>query len=232
MSETYAGSGYAEDGEVQARVGGVLLVGISFLAACLVLAGLIYATGTSGRHNAAVLAADCEPSLFMSGLPCTTQQMVISQYQAIVNPAIKQLTADTTAYQADKSHLAAAEAALTAEVATEQALDNSLAAMAFTPQNRARALALVTNASATGNQVVPPAAITFTPQATVVADALIRANQALAKLTVEQARSSSLTQLRSFNQKAQAADAAVQSEMKLLREVVTAPLTANQSGDG
>ncbi len=218
---------YAEDGDVQARIGGFLLMAIAILAGILVIAGLIYAMGTGARHRAAVLAGGCEPSLFISGLPCTTQQMVISQYEGIVNPAIRQLTADTAAYRANEGrHLVAAEAALTAEVATEQALDNSLAAMTFTPQNRARALALNTNASATGNQNVPPAAITFTPQMTVVADALIQANQALANLTAEQARSSSLTELRSFNPRAEAAGAAVQTEMKLLHEAVTAPLTA------
>jgi hypothetical protein len=95
--------------------------------------------------------------------------------------------------------------------------------MTFTPQNRARAVALVTTASSTGNQNVPPAAITLTPQMTVVADALIQANQALAKLTAEQARSSSLTQLQSFNPKAEAAGAAVQTEMKLVLKVLHSP---------
>jgi hypothetical protein len=221
MSETYA-----DYSEQQARFGGFLLVAIAILAGILVLAGLIYAAGTSARHKAAVLAGGCEPTLFMSGLPCTTQQMVIGQYEAVVNPVIKQLTAETVAYQAnEKRHLVAAEAALTAEVATEQTLDSSLAAMTFTPQNRARALALVTTASSTGNQNVPPAAITFTPQMTVVAYALIRANQAVAKLTAEQARSTSLTQLRSFNPRAAAADAAVETQMALLRKAVNAALT-------
>jgi hypothetical protein len=224
MSETYAGGGHAADGEVQERVGGVLLVAMSFLAALLVIAGLIYATGTGARHKAAVLAAGCEPSLFISGLPCTTQQMVISQYEGILNPAIKQLTADTGAYLAnEKRHLVAAETALTAQVATEQALGNSLAAMTFTPQNRARAVALITNASSTGNQVVPPAAITLTPQMTVIADALIQADQALAKLTAEQARSSTLTQLRSFSHRVQVAGGAVQTEMRLVLKALHSP---------
>jgi len=233
MSETYAGrgyagGGYAEDDEERTALGGVLLVSISILATFLVLAGLFYAMGTSARHKAAVLAAGCEPTLYYMRLPCITQQMVISQYEATVNPAIKQLTADTAAYRTNElRRLVAAEAALTAEVATEQALDNSLAAMAFTPQNRARALELITNASSTGNQTPPSASITFTPRMTVVADALIQANQALAKLTAEQARSTSLTQLRSFNAKAEAAGAAVLAEMKLLRQAVHAPLAAS-----
>lgn len=224
MSESYAG-GAADD----TAVGGLMVVAISILAGILVLAGLIYATGTSARHKAAVLAAGCEPGLYLMRLPCITQQMLITQYEATVNPAIKQLTVDTAAYRTnERGHLIAAEAALTAEVATEQALDNSLAAMTFTPQNRARSIALITNASSTGNQVPPSAAITFTPQMTVVADALIQDNQALAQLTAEQARSSSLTQLRSFNAKAAAAGLAVQTEMKLVVKAIETPLTANQ----
>jgi hypothetical protein len=224
MSQTYVD--YAEE---QERFGGILLAAIAILAGILVLAGLIYATGTSARHKAAVVAAGCEPSLFISGLPCTTQQMVIAQYQGIVNPAIKQLTADTAAYQASERHkLVAAEGALTAEVATEQALDNSLAAMAFTPANRARALALITSAASNGNTPIPSAAVTFTPQVTGIADALVRDNQALTRLTAEQARSSSLTQLLSFNARVDAADATVQTEMKLVLRAIEMPLTANQ----
>jgi hypothetical protein len=223
MSETYAGD-YDDE---RTAFGGVLLVTISFVATILVIAGFIYATGTNTRHTAAVLAAGCEPSLYLMRLPCITQQMVISQYEGTVNPAIKQLTAESAAYHANERHnLVAAEAALTAEVTTEQALDNSLAAMAFTPQNRARSVALITNASSTGNQTPPPAAIMFTPHMTVVADALIQANQALAKLTAEQGRSSSLTQMRSFNPRTEAAGVAVQTDMKLLLKAVHSPLTA------
>ena len=225
MSETYAPDEYAREGTE--RTGGVILAAVSCLSAVLVIAGLIYATGTGPRHNAAVLAAGCEPSLFISGLPCVTQQMVISQYEATVNPAIKQLTADTAAYHINENrHLVAAEAALTAEVSTEQALDSSLAAMTFTPQNMANANALNTNAASNGNNM-PSGAITFTPRMTVVANALIQADQALEKLTSEQAQSTSLTKLRSFNPRAEALGAAVQTEMKLLRQAVNAPLATN-----
>jgi hypothetical protein len=229
MSETYDWGGtYATDGQDETRAGGVILMVASFVAAVLVIAGLIYAAGASGRHKAALAAADCEPSLFITGLPCTTREMVFSQYEGIVTPASKQLNTDMAAYRAnDRRNLVAAETALTAEVTTEQALDNSLAAVAFTPQNRATALALITNATSTGNPV-PSAAITLTPQTTVIADALIQANQALAKLTAEQARSTSLTQLRSFNHRVQVASAAVQADMKLLRNAISAAPTASQ----
>ena len=219
--ETYAGGG-------EERAGFVILMVAAFLSALLVTAGLIYATGASGRHKAALTAAGCEPSLFISGLPCTTQQMLVSQYEGIVPPASKQMNADMAAYHANERHnLVAAEAALTAELATEQTLDNSLAAVTFTPQNRTKALALITTDASTG---VPLAAVTFTPQITVIADALVQADQALATVIAAQVRSSSLRQLRSYNHRVQVATAAVQKEMKLLLKAVDTPPTANQEG--
>ncbi len=224
MSETYAAKIHATGSRDQTRTGGVILMVASSVAAVLVIVGLVYAAGASGRHKAALAAVGCEPSLFISGLPCTTRQMLISQYEGIVTPASKQVNADMAAYHANESHnLVAAEAALMAEVATEQTLDNSLAAVTFTPQNRAKADALITNAASNGNNPVPLAAVTFTPQITVIADALIQANQARAKLLAEQARSSSLTRLRSFNHRVQIASAAVQTEMKLLLVAVDSP---------
>ena len=154
--------------------------------------------------------------------------MLVTQYNAIVTPASRQLSADMVAYTAnERDDLAAAEAALTAEVGTEQSLDNSLAAVTFTPQNRATALALITSASSAGNPV-PLAAVTFTPQMTVIADAMIEADQARAALTAEQARSTSLTKMRSFNQRVQMASAAVKTDMKLLLQAVDVPVSASQ----
>jgi hypothetical protein len=67
------------------------------------------------------------------------------------------------------------------------------------------------------------AAAIFTPQVTAIADALIQANQARAELTAEQARSSSLTRLRSFNQRVQVASVAVQTEMTLIGKALDSP---------
>jgi hypothetical protein len=215
---------YSSDERERTAAGSVLLGFISSLAAILVIAGLIYATGASARHKAALLQAGCEPSLFILGLPCTTVWMVHRQYKAIVNPAIRQLNADAAAYHANEGNdLVAAEAALTSEVATEQALDKSLAAVMFTPKNRATANTLITYATSFGNPL-PMAAVTFTPQMTVVADALVRDILALATLTAKQARSSSLTELRSFNSRVMVATAAAQTELKLLRTAVYQPL--------
>jgi hypothetical protein len=167
---------------------------VSLLAALLVTAGLIYATGTGERHEAALAAAGCEPSLSPSGLQCTTAQMLTGEFTAIMAAASQQLSTDMAAYTAnERRHLAAAETALTAEVMSEHAFDTSLAG------------------------------ITFPPAIAPIAKALIQANQARAALTAEQARSTSLTRMRSFNHRAQVAGAAVQTETKLLSKALDSP---------
>jgi hypothetical protein len=222
MSETYS------DDYERETVGGFLIVAISILSGILVLAGLLYAAGTGARHKTALAVNNCEPSMSPSGIPCNTEQMVISEFNGIVNPASKLLAADMAAYRTNEGHhLAAAEAALTSEVAAERALDNSLAAVAYTPQNYANAIVLITNAFDSGGST-PGAAILLTPQATVIANAAVRDNQALATLTAQQAQSTSLTQIRSFNTRVEADTAAVQAEMKLIGKTLAAPITAAQ----
>src|SRR5579875_2540623 len=129
MSETYASGG-----QRRPATGGVMLTVSSSVAALLVIAGIIYALGTGERHQAALAAAGCEPSLSPSGLPCTTAKMLASRYMAIMTPASQQLNADAASYTAHEWHdLGAAEAALTAEVAAEHAFDTSLAGIKFPP---------------------------------------------------------------------------------------------------
>jgi hypothetical protein len=218
---------YADDYEPE-TLGGFLVVAISILSGILVLAGLFYATGAHARNQSALALNNCEPSQSPSGLPCNTQQMVISEYSGIVNPASKLLAGDMAAYKIDEGrHLAAAESALTSEVATERALDTSLAAIAYTSQNYANAINLITIAFDSGANT-PGAAILLTPQATAVANAAIRDNQALAALTAQQAQSTSLIKLRSFNSRIGADTAAVEAEMKLIGKTLAAPITAAQ----
>jgi len=194
----------------------------------LVIAGLIYAIGMSARHRAAAAASDCEPALFTTGLPCVRQQMEVRHYEGIVTPAVQQLVTESAAYAAnERRNLAAAETALTAEVSTEQGLDASLDTLMYTPQSKAASVALIANAASFGNPV-PVAAVIFTPQITVIANRLVQDIQALATLTAEQARSSSLTQLRSFNARIRVATVAVQGEMQLVREAVDTPPTASE----
>jgi hypothetical protein len=223
MSGTYAWPGQDRS---MAKVGQVIILVAAMLSALLVIAGLIYATGTNTRHKAALAAAGCEPSLFISGLPCTTEQMMASHYEAIVTPATQQLNTQIAAYAvSERRDLAAAEAALTAEVTSVNAFDTGLAAATFTPQNRATADALIQNATSNATPV-PLAAALFTPQVTAVADALIQANQTLAKLLAEQAQSSTLTRMRSFNRRVKVARAAVQTEMKLIGKALDSPPAA------
>lgn len=222
MSETYA-----DDYEPE-TFGGFIVVAISILSGILVLAGLFYWTGAHARNQTALAVNNCEPSVSPSGLPCNTQQMVIGEYNGIVNPASKLLAADMAAYKVNEvRHLAAAEAALNSEVATERALDNNLAAVAYTSQNYANAINLITIAFDTGANT-PGAAILLTPQATAVANAAMRDNQALATLTTQQAHSKTLAQLRSFNARVEADTTTVEAEMKLIGKTLAAPITAAQ----
>jgi hypothetical protein len=179
---------YVADDQEQLKAGGLILMVCSVLSAVLVLAGLIYAMGAGQRNQAALTAAGCEPGLSPSGLQCTTAQMLTSQYLAILTPASQQVNADMTAYTVnERQHLIAAEAALTGEVMSEHDFDTSLAGIEF------------------------PSAIA------PIATALIQADQTLAKLTGEQAQSTSLTELRSFNHRVQLANAAVAADMLLIR---------------
>lgn len=197
MSATHASATHASAIRDETAAGRIILLLSSGLAAVLVIAGLAYAAGTGARHEAALAAAGCEPGLSPSGLQCTTQQMLTSEYMTIMTPASEQLNADMAAYTAsDKHHLTAAEAALSAEATTQHTFDTSLAA------------------------------VTFPPAITPIARALIRAGQARVVLLDEQVKASSLTRLRSFDQRDQAATAAVGKEMALLRAAIAAPIRA------
>jgi hypothetical protein len=190
---------YTRDDQEQTRAGGITLLLTSLLAAALVIAGIIYAAGTGARHQAALAAAGCQPNLSPSALQCTTVWMLERQYLALTAPAVQQLDTDAAAYTAEERHgLAAAEAALRAEVTSADAFDASLARFPFPP-------------------AVAP-----------IAKALIQAIHARVRVTVEQERSSSLAQLRSFNDRVKRAGIAVQTEMKLVRKALYARPVANQ----
>ena len=179
----------------QEKAGQMILAIASVVSGLLVIAGLVYAAGTGARDQATLTAGGCEPGLSSETQACTTQPMLKSQYMAVLTPANQQLTVEQAAYAAYEGRdLVAAKGALSAEVTTEQTFDASLAGIALPPA------------------IVP------------IAGALIRADQALAKLTAEQARSATLTQLRSFNPRVQAAAAAVQTELHLILTAVDAPV--------
>jgi hypothetical protein len=191
-------------GRQQSTVAGsVILTFVSSLAAILVLAGLAYAAGTTARHQRALAAAGCEPNLSPSGLQCTTVWMLERQWTKLTTSDVQQLNADAAAYTAAaRTNLAAAEMALTAQVTSAKAFAASLARFPF-----------------------PPA---VAPQAKT----LIQAIDARVKLITEQARSSSLAQLRSFNAPIDATGVKIQTDMNLVHKALFTRPTAAQEPDG
>jgi hypothetical protein len=225
MSETYD-----SDGEGRTAFGGFIVAVVSLLSAVLVIAGLIYATGANARTRVELAANDCEPTLYLSGMPCITQQELTSEYEGIVNPASKQLSGYVATYQANETNnLGAAELALRSEAATERTLDSRLATLMFSPQNMAKdTSALTIDVTQGGDLAAPPAVAILSPQVTVTANALVQTEQALVTLTDEQAQSSSLTQLRSFNSRVDALEAKARTDMTLIRKAIAVRPTANE----
>ena len=202
MNESYAERGYAERGyatggqkrtraEKSTRAGGAILAAVALLSTFLVLWGLYYATGTGERHKVALAAAGCEPNLLSVNVGCTTVWMLERQWTQLTTSDLQQLNADVADYTVNaRRNLVKAESALTAEVTTAKAFDTSLAQFPFPP-------------------AVAPAS-----------NNLIQAIQARIKLTSEQARSSSLTQLRSFNARVNASGAAIQADLSLVHKAL------------
>jgi len=115
-------------------------------------------------------------------------------YLAIAGPANHQLDVDVDAFTRNESgDLAAARSDLRAEAATARAFDKSLAG------------------------------IKFPPAIAAVARALIQANQSRARLISRQARSTTLRSMRSFNGRHRAADAAVEVQVRLIRQALHLP---------
>jgi hypothetical protein len=186
---------YGEAVRPSITLGGVIIAAVSALSTLLLIAAIIYASGTGAREQAALTAAGCEPTLTPLMQQCTTEPILAGQYKAVITPASQQLSTDAAAYAASEGdNLAVAEAALTAEVTSERALGTRLGALALPPAMRG------------------------------LAAALISANQARATLTAEQARASSLTRMRAFNHQVQVANSAVATDMKLLQAAIDTPV--------
>ncbi len=194
-----AGDTYAHGRQGHTLVGGFLIVTVSILSAALLVAALIYAAGEGPRRQDALAGAGCEPNLSPSDLPCTTVWTLSGEFTGITGPAGQRMSFDVAAYtESERDDLAVAEAALRAQVTTENALDASLAQFPF-----------------------PPA---IAPTAT----ALIRDDYVLAELTARQAQSSSLAQMRSLDGQVQAAGAVVQSGIALIHKEFETRPTASQ----
>jgi len=117
-----------------------------------------------------------------------------SRYQSIATAANHRLEVANDAYKKDElTSLAPAKADLRSEVATETSFDEQLAKIPF------------------------PLSVAS------VVRALIVANEHRGALTARQARSTSLAQLRSFDARHRAADAAVEVQVRLLRKALHLP---------
>jgi hypothetical protein len=116
------------------------------------------------------------------------------RYLAIAVPANDRLDAEVTGFtRHERDDLAAAERDLRAEAATERWFDQRLAQ------------------------------IPFPPGIAVTAGALVRVNESRATLTGQQAQSASVTGLRSFADGHKAADAAVEAEVRVIRQALGLP---------
>jgi hypothetical protein len=161
------------------------MIGIAaVVAGFAVVAVVVFA---SGNPKAAVRPA---PSV-----SADAQLAALAQaYLAVANPSDDQLEAEEDSYAtAERSNLAAAQADLRKQVATERAFDKHLGAIVFTPAVEA------------------------------VAKALILANEKRFAVTLRQARSTTLAQLRSLDNARKAGDAAVEAQAKAIRVVLRLP---------
>jgi hypothetical protein len=160
-------------------------------AVAVLLALLPMAAGcaTAHRSGSAARSAPAGSAAGRGG-----KRALAAAYLAIAQPANRRLDAEVGAFT-DHQHqdLAAAEAALRAEAATEGRFDRLLAR------------------------------IPFPPSLASTARALIQANQRRVMLTVQQAAATSLTGLASFTARHRAADAAVEAQVRILRRALHLP---------
>jgi hypothetical protein len=121
-----------------------------------------------------------------------------ARYLAIARPANRLLDAEANGFAGhQRTSLLVAEAGLRAEAATERRFDRQLAGIPFPPR-------------------VMPAV-----------RALLRANRGRAGLTDRQARSATLAGLRSFAARHRAADAAVETQVRIIRRELGLPPPAS-----
>jgi hypothetical protein len=142
------------------------------------------------------LGAMTRPPLPAPALSAAARQRaaLARAYLAIANPSDQQLDAEEDAYaDNEKDNLAAARLDLRHEVATERLFDQQLAAIKF------------------------PAATES------IAQALIKANVHRFRVTLRQARSTTLTRLQSLDARREAGDASVEAEVAAIRKALGLP---------
>jgi hypothetical protein len=202
-SYSYARERYARGGEDSTLLGGVILAIVATASAILVLLGLVYAAGDTGRHQIALANAGCEPNLSPAGLQCTTVWVLEGRWTALTTNAFGQLNTEAAAYNAAEfSNLASAKLAVTSELATARTLDATLATFPFPPDTVSRATALR------------------------------MAILASVKVMDKQANASSLAQMRSFNAQLQADGAVIQKDVNNVHAILYIRPTAAQEPTG
>jgi hypothetical protein len=167
-----------------ARSGGAVVMVMLMLLAASCAAS--HPAGTAGRAAAQGAAPAAASPGGMWGLAAA--------YLAIARPANHRLETEVDGFTRHaRDDLAAAEADLRAEAATEHRFDQLLSQ------------------------------IPFPSRIAVTARALIQANQRRAALTGQQARSSSVAGLLSFAGRHRAADAAVEAQVRIIRRALGLP---------
>jgi hypothetical protein len=161
---------------------------------------LLASGGCAGQTSGTTGDAGNRSPAAMAGVTVSrgTMQALAAQYLAIAVPANHQLEREDHAFDHNAHvNLAAAEQALRAEAATERRFDNLLLKIGFPP----------------------PIAAT--------ARALVRVNQHRIVLTELQAQSSTIAGLLSFTSGHKAADAAVETQVRIIRKQLGLPPPKN-----
>ena len=188
FDEAYSSDEAYQAGEQTPRTGIALLVAGSLLAGVLVILAVLYAGNFDGWRN---IPKPPPPSAADAQLAAAAHR-----YLAIANPANQKLANEVTAFTAsERSNLAAASAALKAEVATSTQFDRELAAIKF------------------------PAA------AEAIARDLIQANQARGRVLARQARAKTLAAMRALDARSAAAGAAAEAQVNRIRVALHLPST-------
>jgi hypothetical protein len=188
FDEGYESDEGYEAEEQTSRAGIALLVVGSLVGAVLLILAFMYALNFDGWRNV--------PQPPPGAASATDAQLAAAahRYLAVATPANQKLANETTAFTAaERNNLAAARAALKAEVATASQFDRQLAAIKF------------------------PAAVE------PVARDVIQANQALGRVTARQARARTLAAMQALDARRTAAQAAVEAQVKRLRVALHLP---------
>ncbi len=165
---------------------------LAVTAFLMVLAAGCAGSGAAGVSAQQVSHTGSRPAA--TPVPAWHLKALARKYLAVATPANHRLdTANDGFTESEHSDLAAAQADLKSEAATEHWFDRHLAKISFPPAIEA------------------------------IVRSLIEANQNRIRLTDIQSKSGSLSQLKSFDEAHRGTDEAVENEVKLLRKALRLP---------